>query len=141
MRGSPLARALLAFVIIALLGWPLWRLTHPELGAALPGPVATPVPEVRKAISLHLTFTTVPKSFTVRHLEDDVWKESKPEAEMDHELSLVYPPEGVDLQFHVEWPDDVPAAAMRAQLTDPAGDTHEKSLWGKGVTDDVLTFP
>jgi hypothetical protein len=47
----------------------------------------------------------------------------------------------VDLQFHIEWSDDAPLAAMRAKLTDPAGDNHEKSLWGKGVVDDVLTFP
>ena len=32
-------------------------------------------------------------------------------------------------------------AAMRAQITDPAGDTHDKSLWGKGVVNDVLSFP
>jgi hypothetical protein len=134
-----LARALLAFVIIALLGWPLYRLTHPELTAA-PVP-ATSAPEIKKPVHLHVTFTTVPKSFTVRHLEDDVWKQAAPEADMERDLSLVYPAEGVDLQFHVEWPDDAPLAAMRVQLTDPAGDTHEKSLWGKGATDDVLSFP
>jgi len=138
MRGSPLARAFFAFVIIALLGWPLWRLTHSELAAA---PPPAPAPEVRKAINLHLTFTTVPQSFTVRHLETDVWKEAAPAPDMEREISLAYPPEGVDLQFHVKWPDEVAVAAMLVQLTDPAGDTHEKSLWGKGVVDDVLTFP
>jgi len=30
MRGSPLLRALLAFLIIGLLGWPLYQLTKPE---------------------------------------------------------------------------------------------------------------
>lgn len=139
MRGSPLARALLAFVIIALLGWPLYRLTHPELSAA--PAQATPAPEAKKTVHLHLTFTTVPRSFTVRHLENDVWKAATPEADMEQDISLVYPPEGVDLQFHVEWPEDGPVAAMRVQLTDPAGDNHEKSLWGKGATDDVLSFP
>ncbi len=139
MRGSPLIRALLAFLIIASLGWPLWQLTRPEeTVAAVPAPVVAPE---KKAIELHLTFTTVPKSFTVRHLDGDVWKESAPTADMEHEVAVVYPPEGVDLQFHVEWPEDVPIAAMRVQLTDPAGDAHEKSLWGKGVVDDVLSFP
>ena len=139
MRGSPLIRALLAFLIIASLGWPLWQLTRPEeTVAAVPAPVVAPE---KKAIELHLTFTTVPKSFTVRHLENDIWKETAPQADMDKSISLDYPREGIDLQFHIEWPDDVPASAMRAQLTDPAGDTHDKSLWGKGATDDVLTFP
>jgi hypothetical protein len=139
MRGSPLVRALLAFFFIASLGWPLWQLTRPEeVVASTPAPAAA---SEKKAIELHLTFTTVPKSFVVRHLENDVWKETAPQADMDKSVTLEYPPEGIDLQFHIEWPADVPVSAMRAQLTDPNGDTHDKSLWGKGTTDDVLTFP
>jgi hypothetical protein len=139
MRGSPLARALLAFIVIALLGWPLWQLTRPEAAAApLPKPATA---STKKAISLHLTFTTVPKSLSVRHLDEEIWKEAAPQADMEKKITLDYPDEGIDLQFHIEWPDDAPVAAMRAQLTDPAGDTHDKSLWGKGTVDDVLTFP
>ena len=139
MRGSPLGRALLAFVAIALLGWPLWQLTRPEAAAAAPAKPARA--SIKKAIGLHLTFTTVPKAFIVRHLDEDVWKETAPQADMEKTISLDYPPEGIDLQFHIQWPDDVPVAAMRAQLTDPAGDSHDKSIWGKGMLDDVLTFP
>jgi hypothetical protein len=139
MRGSPLLRALLAFLIIASMGWPLWVLTRPDAEAA--PATSAPPPEIKKAIQLHLTFTTVPKAFSIRHLDQDVWKEAAPQADMEHELTVAYPPEGVDLQFHIEWPEDAPLAAVRVQLTDPAGDTHEKSLWGKGVDDDVLTFP
>jgi hypothetical protein len=139
MRGSPLLRALFAFLVIASLGWPLWQLTREEVSAApAPKPVAA---AVKKAIGLHLTFTTVPKSFSVKHLDEEVWKETAPQGEMEKSITLDYPPEGIDLQFHIEWPDDVPASAMRVRLTDPGGDVHEKSLWGKGATDDVLTFP
>ncbi len=139
MRGSPLVRALLAFFVIALLGWPLWQLTRPEADAA-PAPQAPP-PTVQKAIHLHLTFTAVPKNLVVRHLDGEVWKAAAPEADMEKDISLDYPAEGVDLQFHLEWPEDGPMAAMRVQLTDPAGDTHEKSVWGKGIVDEVVTFP
>jgi len=139
MRGSPLVRALVAFILIGLMGWPLWRLTREEVVAAAPAaPVA---PAIKKAIQLHLTFTTVPKSVVVRHLEEEVWKVSAPQAELEQTLSLDYPDEGIDLQFHIEWPDDAPLSAMRVQLTDPAGDTHEKSVWGKGTVDEVVTFP
>ena len=139
MRGSPLVRALLAFLVIALLGWPLWQLTRPEANAAPAPQVAAPT--IKKAIHLHLTFTAVPKSFIVRHLDGEVWKATAPEADMEKDVSLDYPAEGVDLQFHVEWPEDGPLAALRVQLTDPAGDTHEKSVWGKGIADEVVTFP
>jgi hypothetical protein len=141
MRGSPLLRALLAFFIIGLLGWPLWQLTRSEETVAAAPAAAPAAPAAKKAIGLHLTFTVTPKSFIVRHLEEDVWKVAAPQADMEHEVSLDYPDEGVDLQFHIEWPDDAPLAAMRVQLTDPAGDMHEKSVWGKGPVDEVVTFP
>ena len=141
MRGSPLLRALLAFFFIGLMGWPLWQLTRPQKAVAST-PVPNPsVPAAAKAIGLHLSFTAVPKSFVVRHLDKEVWKSTSPEADMEQQVTLDYPDEGVDLQFHVEWPDDGPLAALRVQLTDPAGDVHEKSLWGKGAVDEVVTFP
>ncbi|MEI9895565.1 MAG: hypothetical protein WDN28_17160 [Chthoniobacter sp.] len=49
MRGSPLVRALLAFAVIALLGWPLWQLTRPEADAA-PAPKAA-APAIKKAMA------------------------------------------------------------------------------------------
>ncbi|MDR3403209.1 MAG: hypothetical protein P4L99_11995 [Chthoniobacter sp.] len=140
MRGSPLVRALLSFIVIALLGWPLWQLTRPEADAAPAPQVAAPV-TIKKAIHLHLTFTSVPKSLAVKHLDEEVWKVTAPEAEMEKDVSLDYPAEGVDLQFHIEWSEDGPLSAMRVELTDPAGDTHEKSVWGKGIVDEVVTFP
>src|SRR4051812_15938217 len=132
MRGSPMLRALLAFFIIGLMGWPLWQLTRPqEVVASTPAP-SPAAPAAAKAIGLHLSFTTVPKSFVVRHLDKEIWKSASPEADMEQQVTLDYPSEGVDLQFHIEWPDDAPLAAVRVQFTDPAGDVHEKSLWGKG---------
>lgn len=83
----------------------------------------------------------VPKRFVVRHLEKDIWTEESPQASMDRDVPLVFPEKGVDLVFHIEWPDDAPLAAARVRLTDPAGDTHERSVWGKRTVDEVLTFP
>ena len=141
MGGSPLVRALLAFFVIALLGWPLWRLTRPE-EVEVTAPMAAAVAEPgKKAIQLHLTFTRVPHAFVVKHLDHDVWTSDAPKDESVKEILLDYPQEGVDLQFHVAWPDEGTPAAMRVQLTDPAGDLHEKTIWGKGTVDEVLTFP
>ncbi|MCE9611015.1 MAG: hypothetical protein K8R23_12545 [Chthoniobacter sp.] len=138
MRGSPLLRALLAFLAILALGWPLHRLTSAsDAPREQPKPAATEA----KEIELALTFTLVPKSVKVLHLGREVWSESAPAAELKHTLKLAYPAEGVDLQFQIEWPADAPLAAMRATLTDPAGDVHEKSVWGQGTTDEAVTFP
>ena len=139
MRGSPLLRAFLAFCCIAALGWPLWRLTHPAEATATP---ATTLPEAAaKAIDLQLEFTAVPKRFEVRHLEEAVWTEDAPQVSMERNVPLAFPEKGVDLVFHIEWPADAPLAAVRVRLIDPAGDTHEKSVWGQGTVDEVLTFP
>ena len=139
MRGSPLLRAAIALFALLALGVPLWRLTH---AAEAPQARAQPTaPAEAKAIHLQLDFTLPPKKIQVLNLGKVVWSENAPASEIERDLPLVYPDQGVDLQFHIEWADDAPLAAMRAKLTDPAGDTHEKSLWGKGVVDDVLTFP
>jgi hypothetical protein len=139
MRGSPLLRAAIAFVALLALSIPLWRLTHAAEAIQAPTQPARAVEA--KAIHLQLDFTLAPKKIRVLHLGQEVWSEDAPAAEIERDLKIVYPDQGVDLQFHIEWPEDAPLAAMRAKLTDPAGDTHEKSLWGKGVVDDVLTFP
>lgn len=140
MRGSPLLRALIAFFCILALGYPIWKLT----GQAAPqAPVAesAAVPAQQKAsVRLQLSFTTSPSSVTVRHLGQEIWKISSPEAETEKEFSLEYPKEGVDLEFDVEWPGDT-LSAMRVVLTDPEGTAHEKSVWGQGETSEVLTFP
>jgi hypothetical protein len=139
VRGSPLIRALLAFLAIALLGWPLWHLTSSSEAVATPA--APPPASEAKAIGLQLTFTAVPKSFVIRHLEKDVWSEAAPQAEVEREVTIPFPENGVDLIVKIEWPEGAPLAAARVRLTDPAGDAHEKSVWGQGTVEEVLTFP
>jgi len=138
MRGSPLFRALLAFLGILSLGWPLRRLTS-ATEAVREQPVAVVV--AAKEIGLRLSFTLVPKSVKVLHLEKEVWSETAPTAELERSLTLPFPDEGIDLRFQIEWPDDAPLAAMRVTFTDPADDAHEKSVWSQGSADVVLTFP
>ena len=138
MRGSPLLRALLAFLAILALGWPLRELTSASTAPrAQPAAVAVEAREV----GLKLTFTLVPKSVKVLHLGQEVWVETAPQAELEQTLQLAYPDEGIDLQVQIEWPADAPLAAVRVTLTDPAGEAHEKSVWGRGSVEEVVTFP
>ena len=139
MRGSPLLRALFAFLAILSLGYPLARLTSTgESVEVAPQPAA---PAVAREISLQLTFTTVPRKFRIIHLGKEVWSESAPAAEMERKVTLVFPKEGIDLQFQAEFPGESAQVAMRVKLTDPDGNALEKSLWGAGSIDEVLTFP
>ena len=138
MRGSPLLRALLAFLAILALGWPLRELTN---ASDAPHEQPKAVVAAAKEVGLRLSFTLVPKSVWVLHLGKEVWSETAPVAEMEHTLKLAYPDAGIDLQFQIEWPAGAPLAAMRAVLTDPAGEAHEHSVWGQGSTEEVVTFP
>lgn len=139
MLGSPLLRALLAFLALAALGVPLEQITRPS--AALAYPASGPSAEHRKAISLQLSFTTMPKKVVVQHLDREVWREPAPGAEMEREIALAYSEKGVELVFQIDWPEDVPLAAARVRLTDPTGATHEKNVWGRGAVEEVLSFP
>lgn len=138
MRGAPLIRAFIAFCVIALLGWPLWHLTRATEAVAAP---AVSAPAEASVTGLQVEFTTAPRRFSVRHLDKEVWTETQPQAAMDRDIPLVFPEKGVDLVFHIEWAEDAPLSAARIRLTDPTGETHEKSVWGKGTVDEVLTFP
>jgi hypothetical protein len=93
-----------------------------------------------ESVTLQLTFTTVPASVTVSHLGKPIWNEKPAQPEMERELRLEYPKEGIDLQFDIEWPDQA-LCAMRATFTDPEKTQHEKSVWGRGSVSEVLTFP
>ena len=142
MRGSPLIRALLAFLAILALGYPLRRLTG---GSETPAPIAT-APAARAAvpgseIKMQVTFTTAPKRFSLRHLGQEVWSDETGSSEAEKTLRLPYPREGVELQFAADFPDGAPLAAARLVLTDPQGDAHVKSCWGTGHIDEVVAFP
>ncbi len=138
MRGSPLLRAVV--VLLALLGLaPLVRhVTARQAGAVLP---PAPKAVAMKPIHLALSFTAQPKSVSMSHLGKPVWSKAGPGLQEECDLSLAWPTQGVELLFHVEWPADAPLAAMRVKLTDPADSELERSLWGRGVAEEVLRFP
>ena len=142
MRGSPLLRAFIAFVLIGLCGYPIWRLTQAR--AVSPTQRST---EKRgdggtkeHEAEIRLTFTAPPNSVKVLHLGKEIFGQSAPDAEIERVLALRWPADGVDLRFQVEWPEAAGLAAMRVQVTGPDGEEHDQSVWGTGATDEVLTF-
>ena len=116
----------------------LWRLTH-AAEKARPSAVVSPT-AVRNTIRLHLTFAPRPSSFRVLHLGKAVWSATVGNNEMEQTLEVPFPEQGIDLEFQIAWPEDV-VGALRVRLTDPKHREHDKSVWGRGATTEVLTFP
>jgi hypothetical protein len=136
MRGSPLLRALLVFLLIASLAPALWRMTEPAPAARQPAP---PQPEVVpvKPARMALTFTSPAQRVSVLHLGREVWAKESPAADEEADLALPWPAEGIELHFKVQWPAEA-RAAMRVRITDPAGAEHDAAVWR---ADEVLAFP
>jgi len=139
MLGSPLLRAVIVFAALLLFAPLLWRMTQAKPVAPLI-PVAKPL-DVAQEIRLVLTFTNTPRRVSVAHLGQSVWSKDTPESQEEFSLKLPWPREGGELKFKVEWADETPLSAMRVQLTDPADNEIERSLWGKGTVERVLNFP
>lgn len=76
----------------------------------------------------------------VLHLGEEVWRETAPGAEIERELRVPFPQEGIELQFEVAWPEET-LGAMRARLTTPDGTEMDRSVWGKGAVTEVVSFP
>ena len=139
MKGSPLLRALIAFVLIALAGLPLWKLTRTR--SAIEDTVRAD--EVSLPVRLRLTFSAPPGSFAISHLGKVVWENKSHGSHTTHEsddLALAFPKEGVDLVVKVQWPGDT-EGALRLRLTDPDGNEHDKTIWGRSEMEEVVTFP
>src|SRR4051812_19244248 len=121
MRGSPLIRALVAFLILLGLGFPLHRMLRADTEPA--GVAVAPPPEKRAEaakVQLQVNFTTPPSEFRVRSLGAEVWKATKPGEAIERELTLAFPKDGIELQVEADWPEGTRAAA-RVRLTDPEG--------------------
>ena len=137
MRGSPIIRAIMAFVALLALAPLLAKVTAVRARVEVVAPVAADAKKVR----LVLSFTALPKRVTVLHLGREVWTKTDPSAEEELSLDVPWPAQGGELAFRVEWPAGAPLAAMRVRLTDPLEVELERSLWGAGPTEDVLNFP
>lgn len=140
MRGSPLLRAFIALLILLSLAFPLRHFLQAdpaEASAAAPAPAKE---AAAQTVHLQINFTTPPAHFSVLSLGNEVWAESAPAAEVERDLSLVFPKEGVDLQFDLAWPEGTHAAA-KVRLTSPDGTDYTKYVWGEGPASEVLSFP
>ncbi|MEI6712895.1 MAG: hypothetical protein WCO60_04035 [Verrucomicrobiota bacterium] len=142
MKGSPLVRAVVVFLVILSLGWPLYHLSKLEEQK-----VATAEAETKQQVSaeaqlleLELSFTREAKAFEIRHLGNVVWRKEAPGLQESTRLPIVFPKEGVELQIRAEL-EGSGLSAIRCRLTTPQGDEYERSVWGDGNINAVIPFP
>jgi hypothetical protein len=136
MRGSPLVRATLIIAILLLALIPLWKLTHKAQAAAF----ADAAPAAKASVRVELTFAHAPSDFQILNLGKVIWEEKSPGETTQKNLAMEFPKEGIDLEVKATWPAATPLTAVRVCVTPGNDSAIEKSAWGKGTLDEVLTF-
>lgn len=128
-------RAGLVLLALLLLIFPLRSLTNrrprPGIAAASEAP----------ALRLHLTITstTFPFRFSISHLGRAVWVGESSGSSSAKDLSLAFPPEGIDLLVEASWAGKK-ETAVRLDVSREAAVPVAKTLWGTDGVNDVLTF-
>jgi hypothetical protein len=139
MRGSPLLSALAAFFAIALMGWPISRLTWAKPAPPVEPGVVVGAGEVVKA-RVEIEFTRAPEAVRIVHLGRTLFSRAAPGDRVDGEIELAWPEEGVDLVFEVDWPEDDALSGARVTLAGRDGEERQRGIWARGKAAEVLTF-
>jgi hypothetical protein len=140
MHGSPLLRTIGVILLLLAAGVPLWRMTHESAAASVIPEVAAP--QAQSQVHLAVAFSQKPLRFEVSYLGKPIWEsEMVPAQTAEKDIAMNYPKEGVDLEFNVVWPPGAPLSAARLSVAANDGEPTEKTLWGTGQVDDVLSFP
>jgi hypothetical protein len=136
MRGSPLFRASLVLFALLLLMLPLHRLTSGRRNVAtvMASPIAPSA-----IVHLTITSTSVPFRFEISHLGKTIWKGESNESSSSRNLTMHFPPEGIDLGVRASWPN-AGDTALRIEVARGGDAPIVKTLWGIGHVDDVVTF-
>jgi hypothetical protein len=139
MRGSPLLRAVLALAGLLALAPLIFWMTGANAGAPMAGPhVAKPTEPGR--VEIRLTFSSQARRVSIQHLGREVWTKSQAGPDEMAAIELPWPKEGIELRVQVDWPEGAPLAAMRLRLVTPGRREHDRTVWGRGSADEVLTF-
>jgi hypothetical protein len=141
MHGSPLLRTIAVTLLLLLMGIPMWRMTHEQAAASVVPTVAAPA-QTQSIVHLAVAFAAKPSRFTISYLGQPIWDSSNvSDLTAQKDVAMIYPKEGVDLEYSVTWPPGTQICAARLSVAANDAEPVEKTLWGSGQIDDVLTFP
>jgi len=138
MRGSPVFRAAIAAILLALAGIPIWQLTHPTEAPAPAAPAASATPTATREAELLIT-SSRPASVTAQYAGRNVFQSASPI--VSGTASLTLPNEPADLVIKAAWADSSAPNALRATVTIDGDSVADQSLWGSSEASGVLTVP
>jgi len=142
MHGSPLLRTLTVIALLLLAGIPLWRMTHEAAAESVIPPATGAAPERRSQVHLEVGFAQKPLRFAISYLGKTIWESDMvTDLTEQKDITMPYPKEGVDLEYQVTWPPGTQQTAARLSVAPNDAEPVEKTLWGAGQVDDVLSFP
>jgi hypothetical protein len=139
MQGSPLFRTALVVAVLLLLLFPLMHLT--KAPTATQAATSLP-PEVNKTRKIHLQLasTRLPLHFELIHLGRTIWSGEATENEIQKEIEIKFPKEGIDLELKGRWNGGNALGAVKLTVTPDSAEPIEKTVWAKEDFDEVLTF-
>ncbi len=137
MRGWPLNRAVVVFLILLATSIPVWKLTHGDSAAAAQ---ARPAPVSKESVHIALAFAHPPGGFQLIALGKTIWIGDGENKDLEKDFGMAFPKEGIDLEIKANWPPGTPLTAVRVSVTPDAGLPMERTAWGEGSLDEVLTF-
>lgn len=102
-------------------------------------PVAAPMAAKERPARLAITATAAPFRFEVSHLGKVIWRGESATTQAESDVPLSFPAEGVDLALKADWAGGQ-TAAVRLAVSIDGNDPIERTIWGDGSVDEVLTF-
>ena len=143
MRGFPLVNAVVILLALGLVLVPLLSLTSssPENTDLSRNEVVEPSGDQAVPVAISLRYAHRPGRVALSHLGKVIWQADAAGAlERGAEVSLVIPPEGIDLLVHAVWLEGTPESALEITLEPEALPELSQVIWGRGEVEDVVTF-
>jgi hypothetical protein len=136
MRGSPPIQAALVVMVLLLLLIPLHRLTKRVNASETLAPA---VVKPTEHVHLGLKTTAAPFRFQISYLGRTLWAGEATGAELEKDVDIDFPKEGIDLAVDATW-ENPALVALQISVSPPDGTALDKTLWGRGKISDVVTF-
>lgn len=138
MRGSPVIRGLAVVAVLLLLLVPILSMTRPSTSDSPLAPAPQPRP-MTAPLTVQLTSSAVPFTFSVSHLGTIVWEGEATHPRIEKEVSLPFPTEGIDLLVTAHWQTSAPAA-LEIHVSREGEEIAPQTVWGEQTVTEVLTF-
>jgi hypothetical protein len=140
MRGSPIVRLLIMIIAMGLVLIPLIRLTDSHAPESVPLPPAPADPQSeREIVDLEITVLGGPVTLEVTHLGEIVWQ-GRVNRTAKRSVAIHFPNEGIELGIVGEFEGRDSLGALRISVSVAGGKPIERTVWSKGLIDEVLLF-